>query len=451
MLISSFDRAFRKYIKAESVPGIFVDFELSEMGACQDEITPQCPDLINAERKEIIKYLKKQHDDMSNSDKENSPNKKLKKTKISNVMKNSMLLDKVHNRELLMCTADPNSCLLHSTVIEKSRWLFFSNKEQLEDLLKALNKRGVRENELLRTIENEFENLIKVINRTPVHILNPDIEIDESMKLKSVPKKGKNRYDDANLGFPTDIDPAEVLHSTIVDSILEMEEKLFAGHLGFMKVKDRNAWRECLLQRDYENLEINLKQENGKLKVDKIKSNSRDSTPDGNTEEKRSDYCDPGEHLGPTLDIESEDSDLETDGLLLYQDDANKKVLMVLASALAQIAYSVDPKYLKKPLGSADVSKKDKINKIHDILEDWVQSLRASTSYSQIFLHYSTLDNCIMWNKSTLLTRCRICRRMRDSENMLLCDGCNNGHHLYCLKPKLTVIFFIYTNRQKMI
>ena len=45
-----------------------------------------------------------------------------------------------------------------------------------------------------------------------------------------------------------------------------------------------------------------------------------------------------------------------------------------------------------------------------------------------------------MWSKSLLNTKCRICRRKNDPEKMLLCDGCDRGHHLYCLKPKLKKI-----------
>lgn len=33
--------------------------------------------------------------------------------------------------------------------------------------------------------------------------------------------------------------------------------------------------------------------------------------------------------------------------------------------------------------------------------------------------------------------KCRICRRKTDPEKMLLCDSCDRGHHMYCLKPKL--------------
>lgn len=43
------------------------------------------------------------------------------------------------------------------------------------------------------------------------------------------------------------------------------------------------------------------------------------------------------------------------------------------------------------------------------------------------------------WAKSALNARCRVCRRKGDGENMLLCDGCDKGHHLYCLKPQLKV------------
>ena len=55
------------------------------------------------------------------------------------------------------------------------------------------------------------------------------------------------------------------------------------------------------------------------------------------------------------------------------------------------------------------------------------------------------LDSNIAWSKSALNARCQICRRKTDGEHMLLCDGCDRGHHLYCLKPPLKVSF-VHTN-----
>ena len=73
-------------------------------------------------------------------------------------------------------------------------------------------------------------------------------------------------------------------------------------------------------------------------------------------------------------------------------------------------------------------------------LQDWENSLMSCTSYPQLFVHITTLESSIMWSKSLLNTKCRICRKKSDPEKMLLCDGCDRGHHLYCLKPKLKKI-----------
>ena len=73
-------------------------------------------------------------------------------------------------------------------------------------------------------------------------------------------------------------------------------------------------------------------------------------------------------------------------------------------------------------------------------LQDWENSLMNCTSCPQLCVHLTTLESSIMWSKSLLNTKCRICRRKNDPEKMLLCDGCDRGHHLYCLKPKLKKI-----------
>lgn len=32
---------------------------------------------------------------------------------------------------------------------------------------------------------------------------------------------------------------------------------------------------------------------------------------------------------------------------------------------------------------------------------------------------------------------CEICKGASDEDNLLLCDGCDKGFHIYCLTPKL--------------
>lgn len=53
-----------------------------------------------------------------------------------------------------------------------------------------------------------------------------------------------------------------------------------------------------------------------------------------------------------------------------------------------------------------------------------------------MFLHY-ILESSVEWSRSVLNARCRVCRRKGDPEKMLLCDTCNKGHHIYCLKPPM--------------
>lgn len=155
--------------------------------------------------------------------------------------------------------------------------------------------------------------------------------------------------------------------------------------------------------------------------------------------------------MGATIDLELDESDWEADDLVLNQAEATKKAINCLANALCHVAKAVDPKHLKRPLGHTDVKASNKHKEPYDRLDKWVQSLLASTSFSQVLLHYGTLDSCVMWSRSALLARCQICRRAKDSENMLLCDGCNLGHHMYCLKPKLAVSFLSVSMRNSNI
>jgi len=100
------------------------------------------------------------------------------------------------------------------------------------------------------------------------------------------------------------------------------------------------------------------------------------------------------------------------------------------------------------PLGTAvDIKKKTAKSKKEEVVkegalcpEQWKQSLANVTSFSQIFVHLATLERAVMWSRSLLNVRCRLCRRKCGDEFLLLCDGCDNGYHTYCLKPPLKKI-----------
>lgn len=81
---------------------------------------------------------------------------------------------------------------------------------------------------------------------------------------------------------------------------------------------------------------------------------------------------------------------------------------------------------------------------VKTVQERWRESLLACSSLSQVFLHLSTLERSVVWAKSILNARCKVCRRKGDAENMLLCDACERGYHIFCARPKLKVRTIVF-------
>lgn len=118
-----------------------------------------------------------------------------------------------------------------------------------------------------------------------------------------------------------------------------------------------------------------------------------------------------------------------------------------LACALLQISQSIDVKYFKPPYGNLKSggkygTKEENAEKAQRSLERWQVSLMNARNSSQLFLHYNVLYDAIKWTRSAQNAKCS-CRSSKDPDKLLLCDGCNIGRHIYCLKPKLTVCFLI--------
>lgn len=124
------------------------------------------------------------------------------------------------------------------------------------------------------------------------------------------------------------------------------------------------------------------------------------------------------------------------------EDEEKFKQIHGLACALLQISQSIDVKYFKPPYGNLKVgknkSKEEIAEKAQRNLERWQVSLMNCQNPSQLFLHYNVLYDAIKWTRSAQNAKCS-CRSSKDPDKLLLCDGCNIGRHIYCLKPKLTV------------
>ncbi|XP_063977638.1 bromodomain adjacent to zinc finger domain protein 1A isoform X2 [Diachasmimorpha longicaudata] len=421
MLLLGMDRAFRRYWRLLSVPGIFVEDNEEYPGGCIEGGTNYVPQLQDKASAEI--YLRSKFEDEKSDNKENDFNKSKKKKTVTFEKKDKNGLksprkDSDVRRALLACTGDKD-CPVHQSST-RSKWSFFGRQEEIEDLINGLSIRGIREGDLRNNLIQESESISMALINCPKHKLNPDV-FSPSNNNNSTNKSRKSKQDSTNLNFLPDVPIDEVMELTLRDYVLDLEDKVKAGCLGSLKVKDRDAWRKEVGATGVDSPGLTTA-------IDKIKNESRNSrpgTPDSELGASGKTYRDPGKYLGPPADDE------------VLPDARQQANIRQMALTILQLFHAVEPKYLKRPLGNDE---KDKKYSCEEMRDKWELSLLASTSWSQLFLHLNTLEGSIAWGRSALNARCRICRKCKDAEHMLLCDGCNKGQHLYCLKPKLNSV-----------
>ena len=290
------------------------------------------------------------------------------------------------------------------------RWSFYQSQEEIDGLLDSLNPRGIREVELKKIISEQRAHFEPSLPKCPF----------QSNKEPPSSRLPQPRYTSAN----------EYLELYLREQILDIEEKIHLGSLGYLRgVEERARWRDSIENsgaaaaldpsapiQEEQAAPAAKDAESGGLEVPKGgQGRSRSTTPF-----------------------------LSEDGSRRKASPPINPSVQELSRALLQVQAGIEKKYLMPPLGMAVDQKKrqrqreKKVVKESDVcVEEWRASLAKATSFSQIFVHLATLERCVMWSKSLMNVRCRICRRKCGDEFMLLCDGCDHGYHTYCLKPPL--------------
>ncbi|MED6254404.1 hypothetical protein ATANTOWER_025313 [Ataeniobius toweri] len=124
---------------------------------------------------------------------------------------------------------------------------------------------------------------------------------------------------------------------------------------------------------------------------------------------------------------------------------------------LANLERNIERRYLKEPLWnpsevmrlapltptpgeelSLDVFSLE--SEITSRLRTWRQALDRCRSAPQLCLCLFQLEKAIAWERSVTKVTCQVCRKGDNDECLLLCDGCDRGCHMYCLKPKITQV-----------
>ncbi|XP_055947604.1 bromodomain adjacent to zinc finger domain protein 1A-like isoform X2 [Argiope bruennichi] len=453
------DRAFRRYWVFQTVAGLFVEDDDPFKGNCLPKPTIQnsSPYLTHVRCEtaatNIKKYLQNIDAKSGSSDKENDILRDiaivqsdlpfpLKNRKLSDLNprvdskkgvldtnlsenescllcknkksdKQDLMLYCPHSKNILpvdQCSANIDTCPVHNVNAPRTKWSFYYKEEDLDTLISNLNPRGFRERSLKEALLNEKERIKEMLLKFPYNAFNKSLQTAPQPEVR----KSQRHQNSQNSSF-AGMSPRQAQEITLRDMILELEHRIFHGGLGSLKVEDREAWRSTLEQGAYD-VQVNDIGKKEKDKEDFVKEENSDS---------KSNIC-----HAPV-----------------------EQMVKELAFAMLQVSQGIELKYLNPPLGESEESKKAKQKTSDDTeslkkktsnkplaLERWQESLMQCTSPSQLFVHLGTLERSVAWSRSVLKAHCRICRRRGDAENMLLCDGCNRGHHLYCLKPPLNAI-----------
>jgi len=248
-----------------------------------------------------------------------------------------------------MCTADKESCVVHSSILPKTHWSYYSTIEDVDDLIDNLNERGQREGELKDKLINERDRLAKSLKRmsTVTDNLcsgkNNMVEMEDKSKLSNGLPNG-DMTEDLYRGNSI----AAIGNLQLRDQILEMEEKIFIGNLGSLKCRDRVAWAEAIRDGGYDPQCEGLSW-GGKSVQD---------TPFESRLHSEAVSRDPSQPPSPS----AMNGDSTEKGALI-EHGARKQLKLVrdLASAILQIAQMVDIKYIKAPLGEDEKDKKKRL------------------------------------------------------------------------------------------
>lgn len=404
------DRAFRNYYIFESMPGLFVEHDISLSGKCETNFIRNNPALAHSTKEQRYGIIKQMvtNEESSPSEQNKENNVDVNGTKGGVSTKKESDLD--IQTELLMCNCDPNTCIVHSENIERSVWSYYHTAEEIDALIESLNVRGFREKNLREQLEASRDLIVDYVQKCPVEKLSFDAEKVSSIasEVKNANKSGKSKkYDDPNFQSRSGTDINEIFDIYLRVNLLDFEHKLSAGCLGNIKVSDKDLWRKYIDEGEYYALDDDLKwgrstltngtMTNGHAKESgssrgshKNEDDDFDADEDDEMESAASINQIAAADSGNCSDVDMEVSE-ENEQIKMKTNEVEAVKLKVknLAMALLQIEQGIDIKYIRAPFGpSKEMKDKNAMAAAFELTKKrlvmWEQSLVKSTNFSQV-------------------------------------------------------------------
>lgn len=385
------DRAYRRYWMFGCVPGVFVEHDDDTVGPCMSVPTPYSEIAGPMDEETAIKKVqeimdaKEKTEEKSSSDKENDQDEKTKsyskkqaatplKQKVLSTNNGSLdvtssqsstsnnsttittapdvkpdLKSLIQPHEMLpwgACLASDESCPVHSSILPRTHWAFFKTTEEVDNLIDNLNERGIRESGLKEKLVRERERIAKSLKKfnMTTKFCKGDGETESKKHIPQVLTNGTKEAEET----PKSVTCCVEL--TLRDQILELEEKIFFGTLGTLKIRDRTAWQQAISEGGFDKQCDTLKW--GGMSSSETPAESRLQSGAMSKESTR-----PGTPNG----IHPSEPENRRDSGNSFADKELSRKVTGLASAILQVGQMVDRKYIKPPLGEDEKEKKKRL------------------------------------------------------------------------------------------
>ena len=288
----------------------------------------------------------------------------------------------------------------------ETNWCCYSTASEIDKLYTSLNKRGIRESHLLENIDKYKMVILDRIENFSEESLNSPTDDTDA------------KHDKPGALVANTEQASEYLELALREQILDLEEKVYTSGFGALPRVERSVWREDFMK--------------GGCPLTSPSLTATDST----VKPLEAQEILPDETFGVTPYVRLK--------LAFESEKVVFGVVCEMSECLLNLQEGIDLKYLKQPLGNSALTSQVKKRQTNgtqcSCVQAWRCSLSKCTSLSQIALHLSVLECSIAWDKSLKNARCKMCRRGKDEDCLLLCDKCDRGYHTYCLTPPLKSI-----------
>uniref|UniRef100_A0A0N5D0Y7 Bromodomain adjacent to zinc finger domain protein 2B n=1 Tax=Thelazia callipaeda TaxID=103827 RepID=A0A0N5D0Y7_THECL len=295
----------------------------------------------------------------------------------------------------------------------KRGWWMISNAKLMEQLRGAFHGRGIRERILHRVLNKDnltFKPMklervsrpltINEINKAMINRISSLITSFEqkivaaNVHCRPMPSTGDGRDDDAESEVSQDAWMFDDTYEFVNDAEAE-EKRSFVEWDSFKKLKERLLEAEKSIERRYL---LHRYYAGTTIPAEKILFTQQQNVQNGSNNVDASAVVDGGEPQSEPS--ESSSTSCHYDGEAIAVDESGNT----------------------------------------ELLQRWRDYVQKAKTGGQIMFAIQALDSAIAWEKSIMKASCQICRTSENESQLLLCDACDMGYHMYCFRPRIAVV-----------